>query len=260
MADNVVREHDMRNVFARLFAFWLLFVYPCSPQSAPPQTEQVRLSEILVSTPQPNDPGQIADAKRKANEIRDAIRQGGSFADIARTGSQGPTAAQGGDIGCFAHGNLAETLDTLVFRMKVGNVSDVLRTKQGFVILQVTGRGEQPCPDLELLNQQITAELKPYLERLEEKVRQRWYSLMPSGARAPEKKHGSVTIEFSVNQGGAVTGRKVVSSSGDLDLDEAAVSAVSESSPFSRLPNTTKKNHLLLRFRFEYDPAKPTGL
>jgi periplasmic protein TonB len=112
---------------------------------------------------------------------------------------------------------------------------------------------------LELLNQQITAGLKLYLERLEEKVRQRWRNLIPSGARAPERKQGSVTIEFSVHQDGAVTDRKVVSSSGDLDLDEAALSAVSKASPFSPLPSTTKKDHLLLRFHFEYNPAKPTG-
>jgi parvulin-like peptidyl-prolyl isomerase len=62
------------------------------------------------------------------------------FADLARANSQGPTAAQGGDIGYFKHGQLAQPLEDLVFRMKVGDVSDVVRTKLGFVILQVTAR------------------------------------------------------------------------------------------------------------------------
>jgi TonB family protein len=113
-------------------------------------SEQVRLSEILISTPQPYDPAQVAEAQHKAEQMRDAIRRGGTFADIARANSQGPTAAHGGDLGCFTHGKLAPTLDELVFRIKVGDVSDVLRTKQGFVVLEVTDRGAHPCVDLEL--------------------------------------------------------------------------------------------------------------
>jgi TonB family protein len=132
-----------------------------SPSGAPPvdrvsasATETVvRLSEILISTPQPYDPAQVAEAQHKAEQVRAAIGRGGTFADIARANSQGPTAAQGGDIGCFSHGNLARTLEELAFQMKVGDVSDVVRTKQGFVILEVTNRGANPCADLELLKQ-----------------------------------------------------------------------------------------------------------
>jgi peptidyl-prolyl cis-trans isomerase SurA len=108
---------------------------------APPVREagQVRLSEILIRTPQP-DPDQVAAAQQKAEQVRDAVWQGGVFADLARANSQGPTAAQGEDIGYFKHGQLAQPLEDLAFRMKVGDVSDVVRTKLGFVILQVTAR------------------------------------------------------------------------------------------------------------------------
>ncbi|MGA8541171.1 MAG: peptidylprolyl isomerase, partial [Terriglobales bacterium] len=66
-----------------------------------------RLSEILIKTPQPYDPVQIEEAHRKAEEIREAIRKGREFADLAKTYSQGPSAAQGGDVGYFSHGDLA---------------------------------------------------------------------------------------------------------------------------------------------------------
>jgi TonB family protein len=134
---------------------------PKGPSGAPPvdrgsasATETVvRLSEILISTPQPYDPAQVAAAQHRVEQVRAAIGRDGTFADIARANSQGPTAAQGGDIGCFSQGNLARTLDELVFQMKVGDVSDVQRTKQGFVILEVSNRGADPCADLELLKQ-----------------------------------------------------------------------------------------------------------
>jgi parvulin-like peptidyl-prolyl isomerase len=100
--------------------------------------EQVRLSEILISTPQPYDTTQVAEAQHKAEEVRDAIRRGGAFADLAKANSQGPMAAQGGDIGYFTRGELAPSLEDLVFRMKMGEVSEVVRTKQGFLIIEVT--------------------------------------------------------------------------------------------------------------------------
>jgi peptidyl-prolyl cis-trans isomerase SurA len=92
--------------------------------------DDIRLSEILITTPQPYDPVQVAGARNKAEELRDAIRRGASFADIAKTNSHGPSAAQGGDLGCFKHGNLSLMLEVVVFEMKAGEVSDVIRTNK----------------------------------------------------------------------------------------------------------------------------------
>jgi TonB family protein len=220
-------------------------------------TDVVRLSEILISTPQPYDPAQVAEAHRKAEQARAAIGRDGTFADTARANSQGPTAAQGGDLGCFTHDKLAQALDEVVFRMKVGDVSDVLRTKQGFVILEVTDRGAH-CADLQLLNQPMSAELKPYLDTLIKKVHERWYKLIPKSARSPEMKQGNVTIEFSIQRNGAIVDQKVFFGSGDVDLDEAALNAIREASPLSPLPDATKTDHLLMRLTFRYNPAKAT--
>lgn len=61
--------------------------------------EQIRLSEILIATPQPSNSAQLAEAQHKAQDLLDVIRRGGRFADLAKANSQGPTAAQGGDLG-----------------------------------------------------------------------------------------------------------------------------------------------------------------
>ena len=108
------------------------------PKLTPAVPEQVRLIEILISIPQPYDPAQVADERRKADEVHDAILRGNAFEDLARAKSQGPTAARGGDIGYFRRGTLAKSIEDLVFGMKVGDTSDVVRTKQGFVIMWVT--------------------------------------------------------------------------------------------------------------------------
>src|ERR1700682_353687 len=78
-----------------------------SDSAQPPALERVRVSEILISTPQPYDRAQIIEAHQRAEEVLAAIRRGDSFSDSATVNSQGPTAAQGGDIGYFTHGGLA---------------------------------------------------------------------------------------------------------------------------------------------------------
>jgi peptidyl-prolyl cis-trans isomerase SurA len=119
------------------------FTSPCLPQTAKALTDdsvqdRVCLSEVLISTPPSDTPAQITGASHKADRLRKEAQRGSSFADLAKANSQGPTAMQGGPIGCFKRGQLSLGLEERVFRLQPGEVSDVLRTKQGFVILQVT--------------------------------------------------------------------------------------------------------------------------
>ena len=71
-----------------------------------------------------------------------------SFEDIAKKNSDGPSAAQGGDLGVFKRGTLAKELEDKTFAMKAGEVTDVIRTKQGYVILKVTDHQMAGIPPL----------------------------------------------------------------------------------------------------------------
>jgi len=95
---------------------------------------------MLIKAPSSDSPAQVTAASYKAEGLRKAVQAASSFADLAKANSQGPTAAQGGPIGCFKRGQLSKELEDRVFHLQPGEVSDVLRTKQGFVILQVTNR------------------------------------------------------------------------------------------------------------------------
>jgi parvulin-like peptidyl-prolyl isomerase len=112
------------------------------------QPEQVCLSEVLIRAPETATPAQVNEARHKAEQVRNAAQKGSSFSDLARANDQGPSAAQGGVLGCFKRGQLAKPLEEQVFRMKVGEISDVLTTKQGFVILQVTGHELESSSEL----------------------------------------------------------------------------------------------------------------
>ena len=162
------------------------------------QPEQIRLSEILVApktapapAPQPGAPAgatppapsqeetdaALAAAQAKAQDLSDKIHKGASFDDLAKKESNGPSAAQGGDLSYFKRGVLAKELEDRVFALKAGEVTDVIRTKQGFVILKVTEHQAAGVPTLKevepriqdaLYMQKLQPALRVYLTRLRE--------------------------------------------------------------------------------------------
>jgi hypothetical protein len=127
----------------RVVPLLLLLAYPSTSQTtattAVPDDSPVCLNEILISAPRSYDPPQVADAQHKAEGALVAIQQGAKFEDVAKSYSDGPSATYGGAIGAFKRGQLSKKIEDKVFAMKVGDVSDIIRTKQGFLILQVTG-------------------------------------------------------------------------------------------------------------------------
>jgi peptidyl-prolyl cis-trans isomerase SurA len=133
------------------------------------QPEQIRLSELLVATPDMNDAQKVAAAKTKAEGLLAEIRKGASFDDVAKKNSEGPTAEQGGDLGYFKRGVLAKELEEKTFAMKAGEVSDVIQTRQGFVILKVTEHHEAGIPPFKDIEPRIQDAI--YMERLQPALR-----------------------------------------------------------------------------------------
>jgi peptidyl-prolyl cis-trans isomerase SurA len=174
------------------------------------QPEAIRLSEILVAPKVPAEApagkpavteGAAADpeaqkaaddaakqalqaaalsaAEAKASDLLKQIHDGASFEDIAKKYSDGPSAADGGTLGAFKRGALAKELEDKTFAMKAGEVSDVIRTKQGYVILKVTDHqqaGIPPLKDVEpriqdaLYYQKLQPALRAYLTKLREEA------------------------------------------------------------------------------------------
>jgi peptidyl-prolyl cis-trans isomerase SurA len=150
------------------------------------EPEQVRLSEILIApagskTPDGKEadptPEAVAAAEQKAKAVLERIRKGEKFEDVAKTESNGPSAADAGDLGFFKRGTLAKQLEDTTFAMKAGDVSDVIRTRQGFVILKVTEHsagGVPPLKEVEprvqeaLYMQKLQPALRTYLTKLRE--------------------------------------------------------------------------------------------
>jgi peptidyl-prolyl cis-trans isomerase SurA len=150
--------------------------------------ETIRLNEILVSTQQPsvdkNNPAQadaptLETAQQKAEAALAEIKKGEKFEDVAKKYSEGPSAQQGGDLGEFKRGTMSKELEDRTFAMKQGEVTDVIRTKQGFVILKVTEHSQAGVPPLKavepniqeaLYYQKLQPALREYLTKLREQA------------------------------------------------------------------------------------------
>jgi len=115
------------------------------------------------------DAAALAAAEAKANDLLKQIRAGANFDDVAKKYSEGPSAAQGGDLGGFKRGTLAKELEDKTFAMKSGDVTDVIRTKQGYVILKVTDHQMAGIPPLKEVEPKIQDAL--YYEKLQPALR-----------------------------------------------------------------------------------------
>ena len=139
--------------------------------SGPPLTDEAAKQAAAAAA--------LAAAEAKANDLLKQIRSGSAFDDIAKKYSDGPTAAQGGDLGAFKRGTLAKELEDKTFAMKSGEVTDVIRTKQGYVILKVDEHQMAGIPAMKDVNakiqdalyiQKLQPALRAYLTRLREEA------------------------------------------------------------------------------------------
>jgi len=150
--------------------------------------EQVRLSEILIAPKttakpaaganadaKPDPPSEaeteaaLAAAQAKAQDVLDQFHKGGKFADLAKKYSDGPSAKDGGDLSLFKRGTLSKELEDKVFALKAGEVTDVIRTKQGYVILQVSEHQTAGIPTMKEVEPRIQDAL--YMQKLQPALR-----------------------------------------------------------------------------------------
>ena len=104
---------------------------------------EITLREILVDVPVSDRGVNVAqddDARARAEDLRKRLLGGEPFPRLAAEFSSAPSKANGGLIGPIQRDELAEALQVLVDKMKVGEVSEVMRTARGYQILKLDSR------------------------------------------------------------------------------------------------------------------------
>ena len=98
-------------------------------------TEEVALSEIIIPIE-----GDAAAAEARANDVQRRLTQGEAFATLASQYSKGPSASKGGSIGSYATRKLNAEVASAIAGVKEGEVTPVLKSRDGFVIYRVDSR------------------------------------------------------------------------------------------------------------------------
>jgi peptidyl-prolyl cis-trans isomerase SurA len=131
--------------------------------------EQVALREIVVNT-QGKKPEELPDLKKKAETALKRVQDGENFGEIAKRLSDGSTKNDGGFLGVYKRGELSKELEDKVFAMKKNELTEVLETKQGYLILQVLEHYDEGVQSLAKVKDKIMEKL--YNDRMQPAMRE----------------------------------------------------------------------------------------
>jgi peptidyl-prolyl cis-trans isomerase SurA len=121
--------------------------------------QEYLVSEIFLSVDNPKDEEQV---KQVADNLVAQLKKGASFAAVARQFSQAAGAAQGGDLGWIQQGQLAPELNKALTAAQPGEVSDPIRTPNGFHILGVRDKRTVALGDPAKASINLLQAFRPY--------------------------------------------------------------------------------------------------
>jgi peptidyl-prolyl cis-trans isomerase C len=104
--------------------------------------EQIRASHILVKVDKDDGEEKKAAAKEKIKLIQHKVEEGEDFAQLARENSEGPSSAQGGDLGYFKRGQMVKEFEDAAFALAPGEVSGIVETQFGYHLIKVVDKKE----------------------------------------------------------------------------------------------------------------------
>ncbi len=84
----------------------------------------------------------LVDTEEKCNDLRQQIKDGADFADVARDNSSCPSGKTGGDLGEFGPGQMVKEFDEVVFSGEVSVVHGPVKTQFGYHLLEITSRND----------------------------------------------------------------------------------------------------------------------
>lgn len=147
--------------------------------------EQVALREIVVST-EGKKPEDLPDLKKKAETALKRVQDGEDFGEIAKRLSDGSTKTQGGFLGVYKRGELSKELEDKVFKMKRKELTEVMETKQGYLVLEVLehyDEGEQALAKVrnEIMDKLYSARMEPAMREYLKTLREQSYVVIKPG-------------------------------------------------------------------------------
>lgn len=116
---------------------------------------KAKISHILFALDRNASAEDTAKIAEKANKVYAEAKEGGNFAALAKSNSDDPSAANGGDMGWIAAKDLFAVFAEVIEPLKAGEVSKPFSTPMGIHILKVDARQEAQQKELKDVKDQI---------------------------------------------------------------------------------------------------------
>lgn len=105
--------------------------------------EKAEAAHILVKPENPNDEASKAEAKKKIDGILEQIKGGADFGELAEKESACPSGKSAkGSLGEFERGRMVKPFEDAAFKLKPGEISDVVETQFGYHIIKGISHSE----------------------------------------------------------------------------------------------------------------------
>lgn len=102
----------------------------------------------------------LVDSEEKAKALKGEIAGGKDFAEVAKENSSDGSAANGGDLGWFGLGQMVPEFETAVQTLKVGQVSDPVKSQFGWHLIKLNETRESSAPALDQARPEIENQLR----------------------------------------------------------------------------------------------------
>ena len=103
----------------------------------PKPVREVRVAQLFIALPAEADSEEVEATRQRVNSLYQQLKSGADFARMVTLESDAPDSASGGDMGWVSPGAVKGAF-AQVFKLKVGEITDVIRSSGGFHILKVT--------------------------------------------------------------------------------------------------------------------------
>lgn len=102
------------------------------------EQELYRARSILFRIPKDASDADIKKIQVRAEEVLQQAKAGADFIELAKKNSDDPNAAKdGGELGTFKKGDLLPEMESVILKLKPGEVSDLVRTPQSIHIIKL---------------------------------------------------------------------------------------------------------------------------
>lgn len=129
------------------------------------ERERVLARVITVRLRQNAPPEQDAQARARIEELRRRVTDGGEdFSEVATTASESADRLRGGDLGWVARGSRVQFeqdgIESVLFRVPVGTVTEPLRTQLGYQVFEIRDRRPAGVRELDEVRDVIVSPLR----------------------------------------------------------------------------------------------------